>query len=295
MQLVAPWANTGVVQTILGDSAFASVQTCDVTKANGLRFIGPVKTAHKGFCMKYLSELELGGRGQYHGLYTIDEDQKLDKFGFVWMDRNRMQFISNTSSLYLGDAFSRKRLRQLESTETNADPVMVQMEINQPAVTQLYYEGNAKIDEHNRTRQQVFKLEKKIHVKDWENRVNHTIMGINDVDTYRFGKAMGWWDDLTKHEFYNELIEEMIDNDMTRHPTSRRHPQSSVAQKVAPARQAPEAAPELIDTTKRRKRKQSDGTKASLPNQIGYDSCKVCRKYRTAKICSVCKQAVCND
>ena len=51
-----------------------------------------------------------------------------------------------------------------------------------------YYIGNSKIDEHkNHTRQAVFQLEWKVKVKDWEVKVNHGIMGMHDVDTFRFG------------------------------------------------------------------------------------------------------------
>ena len=86
--MVCPWVKTGKI--ILGDSAFASLQTCDVMKANGLKFIGPIKTAHKGFCHLAFATYQLQGRGEYHGLYTIDKYGKIDKMGFMWLDRNRM-------------------------------------------------------------------------------------------------------------------------------------------------------------------------------------------------------------
>ena len=69
--------------------------------------------------------------------------------------------------------------------------------------TAIYYKGNAQIDKHNRTRQQVIQLETKLKVKEWHLQVNHTILGINDVDTYRLGKAI-WWKTKTedvKHRF----------------------------------------------------------------------------------------------
>ena len=69
-------------------------------------------------------------------------------------------------------------------------------------------------------------MEKKSEVKEWHLRVNHTILGINDVDTYRFGKAMGWWKtpsgkEQTPLQFLNDLIEEMIDNTMIKSQTAR--------------------------------------------------------------------------
>ena len=97
------------------------MDACDAMKNLNLRFIGPVKTATKGFCNEYLKKLELHNRSEYFGVYTIDNDGKLDKFGFTWMDC--MQFVSNTSSTYLGNPFVRnvcgksiKRLTHYPST-----------------------------------------------------------------------------------------------------------------------------------------------------------------------------------
>ena len=125
-----------------------------------LRFIGPVKTSTKGFCKEYLQQLELHNRGEYFGVYAVDNDGKLDKFGFTWMDCNRMQFVSNTSSTYLGNPFVRSRLRQVDKMP-DAKPEHVEFDINQPEASGTYYLCNGKIDRHNCTRQQVFKLEKK--------------------------------------------------------------------------------------------------------------------------------------
>ena len=49
------------------DSYFALVQACDDLKKRGLRFIGVVKTATRGFFMVKLSEIELARRGLWKG------------------------------------------------------------------------------------------------------------------------------------------------------------------------------------------------------------------------------------
>ena len=76
-------------------------------------------------------------RGNYHGLYTIDNNNKLDKFAFVWVDRQRMTFVSNTSSLYLGEDFDRTRFWQVNKTP-DADPEHVNVKVQQPAAAELY-------------------------------------------------------------------------------------------------------------------------------------------------------------
>ena len=301
LELVKPWTNTDTPRIILGDSAFASLPTCDVMKANGLRFMGPIKTAHKGYCHEVFNEYELSARGQYHGLYTIDDDGVLDKMAYVWLDRNRMQFISNCSHLYDGGEFYRVRLRQVD-TEDDAEPEHVEMLINQPEATAIYYRGNGQIDEHNRTRQQVIQLEKKLKVKEWHLRVNHTILGINDVDTYRFGKAMGWWKtpsgkEQTPLEFLNDLIEEMIDNTMIKSQTARsctqRDVQSEVEESISRTKTR-QPVLGLQTNTKRARKTNPDGTKTLLPNTVHRTICTVpgCNK-KTPKLCTICNKAIC--
>ena len=165
--------------------------------------------------MKKLSELELKERGDWKGYYTCNVDSPDDesgKFAFVWMDRDRRYFIANHSSLLPGKPCTRERLRQV-STAPNAAPEHVELEIPQPKAAEHYYSANAKIDESNRVRQDDFKLERKLVTKDWAIRVNHSIMGMADVDTYYIGRACGWWEDQCPDDFYYALAEEMIDND----------------------------------------------------------------------------------
>ena len=118
----------------------------------------------------------------------------MDKFDYVWVDRCRRYFISNTSSLKHGIPYARDRLRQLDDSP-NAVTVHVEFEINQPRVDEIYYSRNSNIDESNRTGQYDFQLERKLQIKDWSIIFNTSILGMNDVDTYYLGKACKWWDD----------------------------------------------------------------------------------------------------
>tara|TARA_B110001450_G_C17403896_1_gene392890 strand:+ start:316 stop:582 length:267 start_codon:yes stop_codon:yes gene_type:complete len=58
--------------------------------------------------------------------------------------------------------------------------------------------------------------------------VNHGIIGMNDVDTFRFGKAMVWWPNLTPTEFYLDLMHKIIDNNISIVKTRCQHNQSAV-------------------------------------------------------------------
>ena len=95
LDLVKPWWNKRQTRTVSADSYFASVQACDELMKRNLRFIGVVKTATKGFCMKRLSELELVERGDWKGYYTYTQgahSREWGKFAFIWMDRDRRLF-----------------------------------------------------------------------------------------------------------------------------------------------------------------------------------------------------------
>ena len=83
-----------------------------------------VKTATIGLFMDKLSEIDLVCRGMWEGCFAIDNEKKLDKFVFVWFDKDRRNFISNTSSLKPGMSYARYRLIHVDDIP-NADPIRV--------------------------------------------------------------------------------------------------------------------------------------------------------------------------
>ena len=141
----------------------------DDLKKRGLRFIGVVNSSTIGFCVEFFSEIELARRGLWKGYFSLDKERNLDKFVFLWVDRDRRYFISNTSYLKPGMPYARDNLRQLDDNP-NADPFFVEFDINQPRVAERYYSVNSKIYNSNRTRQDDFQLERKLQTKDWSIR-----------------------------------------------------------------------------------------------------------------------------
>ena len=93
---------------------------------------------------------------------------------------------------------------------TITDPVRVEFEINQPRVAEIYYSRNSRIDGSNSMRQVDLQLERKLQTKDWSIKVNTSIFGIYDVDTYYLGKACKCWDGRKPTEFYCNLPEDMM-------------------------------------------------------------------------------------
>ena len=285
--LVAPWGNAIVTRTVVGDSYFASMPACDEMKKLGYHFIGPIKTATKGFCHDFLATLQMTrGRDNHYALYTLDSEEKLDKFAFIWVDRIRMYFVSNTSSTYLGADIERRRYRQIDDTP-KAKPEMVDVTVQQLLAGDLYYAGNAAIYEHNRIRQQSFKMEKKLQVKDWQKRLNHSILVIGDVDTYNFRKAMEWSEE-TPYKFYHFLAQEMINNNES--GTTTRLQMQNTLNNVQAVEQQIDFGPRLLKLNRKRSRavKDDDGTvTGKIETKFCLQQrCKLCKEGRPIWVCS---------
>ncbi len=67
-EVVSPWFGTNRI--VCADSYFASVGAAKELFRNGLKFIGVVKTATKGFPKTFLSSVELQSRGDYVALIS---------------------------------------------------------------------------------------------------------------------------------------------------------------------------------------------------------------------------------
>lgn len=70
--LAEPWP--GSDRIVCAESYFASVQSALALLNIALIFIGVVKMATTGFPMKYMSEMELEGRGSHYSMVSDLED-----------------------------------------------------------------------------------------------------------------------------------------------------------------------------------------------------------------------------
>ena len=68
---------------------------------------------------------------------------------FVWLDRNRQNFIENSSSLQEGLPYIRHRWIQVDQTP-NADAERVELSLPQPKAAEVYYGACAKTNGNNR-------------------------------------------------------------------------------------------------------------------------------------------------
>jgi Transposase IS4 len=282
--LVKPWANTDRV--VVADSYFASLQAAKRLMSMGLRFIGVVKTATRGYPMSYLSNVQLdGGKGDRKGLLHTDPVTGKKYLAFVWVDRDRRCFIASCSSLAPAEAIQRKRWRQKDKSP-NAPPERMDIVIDQPEASSTYYKGCSMIDRHNRTKTELM-LEKKVHTMSWAKRCNQTIFGMLVVDAYLLRRGCHG----NKHspggsrKFFELLAVDLIDNSYDMRSLRKRKQENVDASVDGPTPDVPESSKHLTcpTPTKRYKKKH--------PGHRLQGRCMVCRK-STVHVCRSCQDIV---
>jgi hypothetical protein len=110
--LVSPWQHTNRI--FCADSYFASVPAASELLDIGLKFIGVVKSATRGYPMDYLSQIEFAGQGNWEGIHHRDVSGYVNMMAYCWVDRERRYFISTTGTLNQGAPYNRLRWRQLD-------------------------------------------------------------------------------------------------------------------------------------------------------------------------------------
>ena len=231
--------------------------------------------------------VDLARRGLWKGYFALDNEKKLDKSTLVWVDKDQIYFISNTSSLRPGMPYERDKLIRFDDSP-HAYTVRVEFGINQPRVSEIYYSVNQKIYESNRTIQDDLQLKRNIQTKDWSIRVNTSVIGINDVATYYLGKTCKWWDDMNPAEFYCNLAQEMIDNRWTEIRTRI----NQAGEPIEYTGCTRNIVTNCIPTKKKSKRKTQDSLKDT--KFLAQYRCKVCGAKNT-NVCSSCGDYLCHD
>ena len=283
--LIDPWVYSG--RTVVGDSYFASVGAALALAELQMGFIGVVKTATKNFPMAYLSGLEMQNRGERKGVILKVNDIPI-MMALVWMDRDRRYFITTSSSLEEGSPYERERWRQVDLT-VNADAERVTVVVPQPKVCEVYYSACAKIDQHNRARQEALDLEKKVEVKEWSARVNMSLLAMCIVDSWlAFTNCTE--SSENQRDYYMFLAEELIDNGYSndaprRIRACRRNTASPLTERTAVTDRS---VPHII-YTKRKRKFNGEDTKHLLQGR-----CMVCQR-KTSSMCSECNAERVND
>ena len=134
--VVSPWFGSNRI--VCADSYFASVGAAKELFRNGLRFIGVVKTATRGYPKPSLTSVELQNRGDFVALWSNATENSSEHGAMLWMDKERRYFISTAGSFEWGTLYQRCRWRQVNQ-EPNAAPQQVMFTIPQPKIAEMYY------------------------------------------------------------------------------------------------------------------------------------------------------------
>jgi Transposase IS4 len=286
MYLVSPWL--GQNRLVCADSYFASVGAARALLRRNTFFIGVIKTASRNYPLKALAKESVTYRGAQKALFACDPTTgSPNMLAGLWVDRERRYFIGTTGSMALGTPYIRERWRQTTDLALNQDAERVCFEIPQPKIAELYYKTCGKVDQHNRDRQDTLGLERKYRVHDWSMRVNHTILAMIFVDTFRAYKLMTI-DIEPQKEFYGKLAAELIDNTYDRVGGTRRS--MTFEDGTPPAlldgtgRPRSGIAAHLTPTKRFRVTKQGK----QLPHKL-QGRCIQCKARKTTIECSVCK------
>ena len=288
VELLQPWHNT-LRRLVCADSYFASFDCAETLEELNFSFSGPVKNSTTSFPMGHLRNLVADGRGYHKTFACYNEDGSIKFLAVMWVDRDRRYFIVTDGSTKPGTVIERTRWRQFNDADEAFQMIPPEFRVgnaaqtqtltNQPEAIEWYYDICSLIDRHNRSRQDNLKLERKVLTKDWSKRFNLTVVGVYTVDAWKtFDACQKEWANersLTEAEFYDQLIDEMIFNDI-----DTRGLRSSPT--AAAAARAQATIPRQVVTTAKKKTK--DGKELPFAAQR---SCKECKK-RTTKVCSLC-------
>ena len=272
-RLIAPWTHSNRI--VCGDSYFASLETALTLFSLGMKFIGVVKTAHRGFPLNHLSTIPMSGRGSWTSMVHRDNESGIDVGAVLWVDRERRYFVATSGTTLPGTTIYRERWRRVGNESRR-----IMTETSVPDVAETYYTAASQIDRHNRCRQDDLKLEKKFRVKEWSQRVNTSLLAMCIVDAWLLYKGnRGSRGSISPNEFYSLLAEELIDNNYcipgTRSRTYRPEHSDVTASGIGP---------HLTPTI--RKRKRQDGT---VLNALLQGKCRSCKSGKKTKyVCSEC-------
>jgi hypothetical protein len=277
LRLLASLSGSGRI--VLGDSAFASVQTA-VTMFNtlGLFFIGCVKSCTKQYPFKYTQEFDYAQRGDHVAL-TAEVDG-VDLLAVGWGDKNVKSFIATCGTTVAGAPHDKKRWRNLNNGTTE----YFTFPVPRPKVCGDYYNGAQIIDVHNHERQDFVGLEMRA-TNSWSYRFFQTFIGIIEVDAH---KAYKYFDmdgpDTDTGFFLRSVAVGLLDNKRGDATEPLRARQADVEPDAASTQQ--HVLGSLAQTPYYQRKKRDAEERDAKPGQASM-RCRLCRT-RTSYYCKTC-------
>ena len=227
MRCVEHWFHTHRI--VVGDSAFASVQTCKHLLRYGMHFIGVVKHATRGFPKAIFNAWEATKphKGETRVMMAkVDIDgEEHPLLALDWKSGKTCKRIistcSNGGKSVRDFVVERTRVIRIDDTLGVEHYEKV---IEQPNVAALMFSGFSAVDVHDHYRQGTLELERHYKTESWWHRLLCTILGITYTDSYFAychdyeGAPRGNKKMLSYREFLQSVAIDMIKNHFRHSP-----------------------------------------------------------------------------
>jgi hypothetical protein len=187
LRLVKDLFGTG--RTICADSAFASVKTATALLNRGLYFMGVVKTAHRCFPKKYMSnwssqpQVAKGSHLTLKSKVVTAGGDTVPIFAVCWKDFKPKTFIFSRGTTTPGTPITRTRYKKVQqglSYEDQTYEVVTPI----PNCAAEYFKAFPIIDIHDHYRQGSLALESSWKTQTWWHRLFSTLFGMIVTDAF---------------------------------------------------------------------------------------------------------------
>ena len=286
LRLSENWFGTNRV--VAGDSWFASVCTAERMMENGLHFIGDVKTGTKRFPLQPLKD----NTPQTNGAWaTLTSDLKLggDKTIPIFAVSHRRGesihgFIATCGTTLPGNA----HMAYFEDDEERAMGDITEHEISRdcPKVLNDFTLAQPTIDRHNRYRQAILAMEKRLVTNNFNFRFFTTLLGMVAVDAFF---ALRYWKDQ-RADFLAQM--DRLALRLMNNPDAPPSKAANSSSPPKPAARSPEGA--CPDGLHHRLMRLADveGVDPKSGKGTRQERCIMCNKH-TVWVCATCTES-CN-
>ena len=285
LRCTQPWHGSGRV--LVGDSAFASVQSCIQLRKHGIYFVGLVKGSSLLYPKRHLQTMPMAERGDT-ATFTATKD-RVTMIAHVWNDpgkpkKPRKALISTFGTTLEADPVERPRKRRREDG-TWEDYIKT---VKRTKLVKTYFKYAGAIDRHNRVRMDGVRMERTLEFKRWWCRVVSSVLGIIATDAF-YAMRMGD-PDLQLDAFMERLASEMIWNTFDGAPFRDGAPQTRSSDEQQESNLIGSALMSAADAL-RQAIQVTDMSQATCKHKIGQlrDLEKYQGKTKVQLTCAVCR------